>query len=172
MFRPFQQDFIVHRFEFLLWVFSNCFHYCSKRLKNCELCNFALKNGEIFALQHRTHDSDDIHDISIFKCYNFFLPWRHNLPRLHSIVHYRANKNKWSLFRHVSLTRTSRVEYWDVAFCPCQLPILSFFTQSLKNVFIGSFSCLLSVDFLSGNENKKNWCAVFAMVFIYRSCCV
>ena len=47
-------------------------------------------------------------------------------------------------------------------FLPLPPLILSFFTQSLKNVFIGSFSCLLSVDFLSGNENKKNWCAVFA----------
>lgn len=58
----------------------------------------------------------------VFLNAKFFLPRRHNLPRVHSIVHYRANKNKCALFRRVSLTRASRVEYWDVAFCPCLPP--------------------------------------------------
>jgi hypothetical protein len=90
---------------------------------------------------------------------NFFLPRQHNLPRVRSIVHYRANKNKWALFRHVSVSfpRALRVEYWDVVFCPGHAIIV-------KKMFLSDHFHVYSVltFCLALRAHKKNWCGVFA----------
>lgn len=120
--------------------------------------------------------------------FHFLPPTTSKLLRSHSIVHYRANKKyKWSLFRHVSLAprfEGLNIETWLSAFYvppPTPTPTHDFSRyHRKKNCFIGSFPCLLSVDFLSGigwerwreGEGEKNWCGLFSWCLSSGGCCV
>lgn len=68
-----------------------------------DFLRFSSKIGENFVrLKLPNPLAHDIQNISFLNV-TFFSPT--TVSRMHPIVHYRANKNKWMLFRHVSLKR-------------------------------------------------------------------